>query len=171
MHGSTTAYVWSVDITKKVTEVKFVYKNLVLRDIWFTLADGTTAKTCNCNTSMCLNEKTITLAGNLIGLATKPFNGNALYDLNVLNPDLSLWVDSADQCAECSHLILSFTSSIADKTYFVSNPSVTTEAFASSTSGTNLIVNCSTPTYTFTYKKNGTTIVSSPTWLTFNSVL
>jgi hypothetical protein len=73
MYGSSTAYVWSVSITQIVREVKFMYNNFALRDIWFTLEDGTTAKTCNCSSSMCINSRTITLSGNLIGLATKTF--------------------------------------------------------------------------------------------------
>jgi hypothetical protein len=49
--------------------------------------------------------------------------------------------------------------------------SVTTEAFVAGITGTNLIVNCKNPTFTFEYKKDGTVLGSSPTWLTYDSVL
>ena len=53
MYGSPRgSYIWSVSITQKVTAVKFIRRNggQSLRDIWFTLADGSIAKTCNCKT-------------------------------------------------------------------------------------------------------------------------
>jgi hypothetical protein len=53
--------------------VKFMHSSdYYLRDIWFTLADGSTAKTCNCQ-DLCNYDKTIYLNDNqsLIGLATK----------------------------------------------------------------------------------------------------
>jgi hypothetical protein len=80
MYGTQTGTnFWSVSITQKVTAVKFMYVNpsvspynYHLRDIWFSLADNSTAKTCNCQT-LCDSEKTITLSANqsLVGLATK----------------------------------------------------------------------------------------------------
>ena len=56
MYGSTSIYVCSLDITKKVTEVEFVYNgdnDRDIRDIWFTLEDNTTAKICGCSGSKC----------------------------------------------------------------------------------------------------------------------
>lgn len=68
MYGSTAAHVWSVSITQKVTAIILLYKNTVIRDIGFTLEDGSTIQTCNCDCSL---VTTLTLTGNLIGLATK----------------------------------------------------------------------------------------------------
>jgi hypothetical protein len=101
MYGSSTAYFWSVSITQIVKEVKFMYFNFALRDIWFTLEDGSTAKTCNCSSSICINDLTIPLSGNLIGMATKAFEGGSSSALDVTVPDLSVWVDSAPQCSDC----------------------------------------------------------------------
>ena len=61
--------------------------------------------------------------------------------------------------------MIGFATTIVNKTYLVSASSVTTEAFV-----TILGVPCfGVPAYTFAYKKNGTAIGSSPTWLTYNS--
>ena len=61
--------------------------------------------------------------------------------------------------------MIGFATTIVNKTYSVSASSVTTEAFV-----TILGVPCfGVPAYTFAYKKNGTAIGSSPTWLTYNS--
>ena len=60
--------------------------------------------------------------------------------------------------------MIGFATTIVNKTYLVSASSVTTEAFATNT---NLLVNCQT--FTFEYKKNGTVLGLSPTWLTYNS--
>jgi hypothetical protein len=102
MYGSRTGTnVWSVSITQKVTAVKFMYSdssgglfNYKLRDIWFTLADGSFAKTCNC-LLLCNSEKTITLSvtQSLVGLATKSFGINLNDQLNA-DGDLSIWTDN-----------------------------------------------------------------------------
>ena len=104
----------------------------------------------------------MTLTGNLIGLATNASTG--LDSLDAANPDLSVWVDSAAQCSECTGLSLGFDSTIANKTYLISSSSITTEAFAS-----NLEIFSGVTTFTFAYQKNGVAISNSPTWLTYNS--
>jgi hypothetical protein len=102
MYGTQTGTnFWSVSITQKVKAVKFMYEfasgspyNYYLRDIWFTLADNSTAKTCNCQT-LCNFEKTITLSAtqSLVGLATKSFGINLNGQLNA-DGDLSIWTDN-----------------------------------------------------------------------------
>ena len=102
-------------------------------------------------------------------MVTAPFNGSTT-QLDGTK-DISVWDDtSVVQCSDCSPTG-SFTSTIVNKTYVVSSASVTTEAFVASITGTNLIVNCKNPTFTFEYKKDGTVLGSSPTWLTYDSVL
>ena len=73
MYGSRTGSVFSVSITYKVTAVSFRYGSFSLRDIWFTLADGSIAKTVGC--VACNNGTTITLTAtqSLVGLAFKAF--------------------------------------------------------------------------------------------------
>ena len=89
--------------------------------------------------------------------------GNNNLDVALYN--FSVWSDSAAQCSECTSPTLSFATTISDKTYLISAPSVTTEAFK-----TNLGEICyGTLTATFAYQKNGATIASSPTWLTYDS--
>ena len=95
MYGITASYVYSKDITQKVKEVLFIYKNngdTEIRDIWFTLGDNTTLKICDCAGNDCSNQKKITLTGNLIGLATK--YSSSLNGLDAEIPELSVWVDS-----------------------------------------------------------------------------
>ena len=169
MYGSSTANDWSVSITQKVTAVGFIYKkngagpkDRKIRDIWFTLADGSAVETCGCSGNNCSEITMITLTGNLIGFATNISTG--LASLDATNPDLSVWVDSAAQCSECTGLSLGFDSTIANKTYLISSSSITTEAFAS-----NFGIICfGTAIYWVTYTKNGTTLNTAPTWLTFN---
>ena len=61
--------------------------------------------------------------------------------------------------------MIGFATTIVNKTYLVSASSVTTEALV-----TILGVPCfGVPVYTLAYKKNGTAIGSSPTWLTYDS--
>ena len=71
MYGARTGInVFSVSITSKVTAVSFRYATANLRDIWFTLADGSTAKTCGCTN--CPNTTTIPINAateSLVGLA------------------------------------------------------------------------------------------------------
>ena len=167
MYGSSTANDWSLSITQKVTAVGFIYKkggpkSGRIRDIWFKLADDSTVKTCGCSGTNCSQWTIMTLTGNLIGLATNASTG--LDSLDAANPDLSVWVDSAAQCSECTGLSLGFASTIANKTYLISSSSITTEAFAS-----NFGIICfGTAIYWVTYTKNGTTLNTAPTWLTFN---
>ena len=74
MNGITSNYAKTVAITKKVTQVHFrAGSNSKLSDIWFTHFDGSITKTSNCST--CTAGGSITLAGNLIGLATRTFDG------------------------------------------------------------------------------------------------
>ena len=74
MNGATGLNTFSVAITKKVTQVNFrAGSNSKLSDIWFTHFDGSITKTSNCST--CTAGGSITLAGNLIGLATRTFDG------------------------------------------------------------------------------------------------
>ena len=93
MNGNTNGSVTSsVAITKKLTQISFrAGSNGKLCDIWFTQTDGSILKTTNCST--CTAGGSITLTGNLIGLATKPFNGTG-YQLSPSTSDLSVWVDN-----------------------------------------------------------------------------
>jgi hypothetical protein len=137
-----------VSIAQKVTAVKLMYEDddWELRDIWFTLADGSTAKTCNCDSDKCDAETELAINANksLVGLATRAFtSSNYLAAENP--PSISIWIDNVAQCSECtSPPNLSFASTIANKTYYLTCSKVTTESF-----GTNLGLVC--PTYTFSY--------------------
>jgi len=142
-----------VSIAQKVKAVKFVYWSggKVLRDIWFTLADNSTAKTCNCSSSSCNAAITLPLSAtqSLVGLATKSFSiSNKLDARN----DLSIWVENVEQCSGCTRPpTLGFASTIANKTYSVTSPAVTTEVLR-----TNLGEPCfGISTFTFAYEKNG----------------
>jgi hypothetical protein len=139
MYGTVSGSIFSTNIEKKVTKVILkAGSSSKLCDIWFTLGDGSEAKTCNCST--CTTGSTISLTGNLIGLATKFFDGGVTVQLAASTSDISVWVDTVAQCSGCSSFN-SFTSTIANKTYMVSNPYTTTEAFTISiTSG--LLANC-----------------------------
>ena len=83
LYGSRYGNLFSVRIAQKVTEVRFMYNtfNDYLRDIWFTLADGSTAKTCNCITSVCNQQKKISLTANqsLVGLAFRNIYPQTFY--------------------------------------------------------------------------------------------
>ena len=74
MYGETSNYVFTVAITKKVTQVNFrAGSSTKLSDIWFTHFDGSVTKTSNCST--CTAGSSILMSNNLIGFATKPFDG------------------------------------------------------------------------------------------------
>ena len=120
MNGATGLNTFSVAITKKVTKVSFMAGITgKLCDIWFTHTDGSTTKTTNCSTCTITTTSTITLTGNLIGLATKPFDGVAI-QLTASTSDISVWVDNIAQCSGCP-TFFSFPTTIADKTYVVSS--------------------------------------------------
>ena len=92
--------------------------------------------------------------------------GNNNLDVALYN--FSVWSDSAAQCSECTSPTLSFATTISDKSYLISAPSVTTEAFK-----TNLGKICfSASTYptvvNFAYQKDSVNIGSSPACLTYN---
>ena len=74
MNGTTGLNTFSVAITKKVTQVSFrAGSNSKLSDIRFTHFDGSITKTSKSST--CTAGGSITLTGNLIGLATRTFDG------------------------------------------------------------------------------------------------
>ena len=74
MNGATGLNTFSVAITKKVTKVIFMAGSTgKLCDIWFTHFDGSVTKTSNCST--CTAGSSILMSNNLIGFATKPFDG------------------------------------------------------------------------------------------------
>ena len=139
-----------------------------LRDIWFTLADGSTAKTVNC--IICVNYGTtitLTATQSLVGLAIKTISATSSTQIvaTSTNLELSIWIDNVAQCSQCTSSSIGFATTITNKTYFISDSSVKTEVFA-----TNLGELCfGAPVYTFAYKKNGTALGSSPAWLTYDS--
>ena len=145
--------------------MSFRYGGRNLRDIWFTLADGSIAKTCVCSAS-CTNgtTRTLTATQSLVGLAIKYISTSGTNTIDASIPELSIWRDdNFAQCYECltPSPTLSFETTIANKTYFVGALSVTTEAFR-----TNLWEPCFASVYTLTYKKDGTALGSSLLWLT-----
>ena len=120
MNGLTTgAYIFTVPITKIVTKVNFMAGSTgKLCDVWFTYFDGSIAKTTICST--CTVGSSVTLTGNLIGLATKSFDGIA-FQLSPTAPDLSVWVDNIAECSGCP-TFMRFLTTIADRIYVVSQP-------------------------------------------------
>ncbi len=91
------------------------------------------------------------------------YNYSGQVHYSVLIDDISVWIDNVAQCSECTILnSLGFATTIASKTYVVTHPIVTTEAYR-----TNLGVACfGIPNYSLSYNKNGETIAGLPTWLT-----
>ena len=121
MYGTMAGTMFSKSITKKVTKVGFMkgYNSSKLCDILFTFGDGSTEKTCNSST--CYVNADMSLTGNLIGLATKFFDGGVTRELEAHTSEISVWVDNVAQCSGCASFN-SITTAIADKTYMISNP-------------------------------------------------
>ncbi len=113
MYGSRTGILYSVSITQKVKEVRLMYwifhgdfYNYYLRDIWFTLADDSTAKTCNCPSSRCNSWLSLPINPNqsLVGLATIYFNALHISFWLDARHDLSIWIDNVASFSECQTL-------------------------------------------------------------------
>jgi|688.fasta_scaffold1893545_1 hypothetical protein len=76
MYGTKVNNEYSKAITKPIKVVKLYYSTSFFRDIEFDHGDGTSTKVCDCDSSSCPYKTEIALTGNLIGLATKFFDGS-----------------------------------------------------------------------------------------------